>query len=506
VVIFKKSLFPIKNMCPDTKNGSPGGGTLINFSFKRGVNALKRRFKEKSPLCEQSAQFTAKALEKDPTLTDPANRAALLAASYAILNEREKIMEMNRDEFRLLTEKFKEEFQKEDPLCPKMAEAIVIMLENGSNEDIDLKTKVLCFLLTDMSEGIEKLGGEALPILLDMQTSEEFDIGKRATGLLLEGLKNTGPQPIAEKLDELREMRNSMKTDEELEIERLIVMLGGVDNDCSDAVRDLAVKATESSEVLSTLINEFSGTETGVVRTRLVEVFKELAFLMQRKGDKEGLDRIGAVLEKALTVQEKDNAEEECREDDQKEIERSKTIPSLQSIKRVSSTGIASDSYPVSEKIGRECAETSASTADGLHGLRREIKAILFALAEGSDTDKQIDKLVKKCMDTRNGPDAIEILIEEFKTAHKIRLWFQPKLVSLIKEYKRATLIPKDAAGQLMKEAMNHEDKGIRALGKRVAEKAYDTSSEILYALDYGGIICYHIAALLKPYSRKAGP
>ncbi len=110
---------------------------------------------------------------------------------------------------RRIVNKFKERLEKENKFCPATAEAIYRTLVKDPNADIDMKTKVLCYLMLDKADDIRELGPDALPLLVDAQTIEEFDIGKRATKLLVEGIKKNGTHPIAEVVTELEEIRKT---------------------------------------------------------------------------------------------------------------------------------------------------------------------------------------------------------------------------------------------------------------------------------------------------------
>jgi|GEM_PF-5989538 len=110
---------------------------------------------------------------------------------------------------RRLLKKFHERLDSGSELCPQTAESIYRITVKDLNADIDLKTKVLCCLLLDKAAEIREFGAEALPILVDAQTIEEFEIGKRATKLLLEGIKQNGTKPIACVVRELEEIRRT---------------------------------------------------------------------------------------------------------------------------------------------------------------------------------------------------------------------------------------------------------------------------------------------------------
>ncbi len=111
--------------------------------------------------------------------------------------------------FRNLTKKFKERLEKGSDLCPGTAESLVRSFEKDPSLVVDIKTKVLCYLMLDDNESIRMLGEDALPTLVDAQTIEEFDISKKATKLLLEGLRKYGPKPIEEISGELEEVRKT---------------------------------------------------------------------------------------------------------------------------------------------------------------------------------------------------------------------------------------------------------------------------------------------------------
>ncbi len=111
--------------------------------------------------------------------------------------------------FRRLARKFKKRLENENKLCPSTAEAIVRSLEKDASLHVDTKTKVLCYLILNNTEKIKDMGEEALSELVNAQAIEEFNVGKRATKLLLEGLKKYGPEPIEEISGELEEIRKT---------------------------------------------------------------------------------------------------------------------------------------------------------------------------------------------------------------------------------------------------------------------------------------------------------
>ncbi len=82
---------------------------------------------------------------------------------------------------RRIGRKFMEALENEDKRCFSLAESVIKIIEKKpETTDIDIKTKVLCYLVDNNLDSIMQLGEDAHQPLIDAQLVEAFNMGDRA--------------------------------------------------------------------------------------------------------------------------------------------------------------------------------------------------------------------------------------------------------------------------------------------------------------------------------------
>ena len=193
------------------KNIEPVNGRTqsrpINTNFRRLTRKFREYFEnDKMVLCKNRAESIVNWLQDKPEVAEPEDRVWFLASSHAVLDQHEKILNFDNEEFSLLLSMFRISLQDSDVFCPKVAEAIIFRVENDSS-DIGINTRVICLILANQLDGIRKIMPEAMPSLADAQMIEEFDICRTATMLLREGLANYGWKPLEGQVNKLKKIR-----------------------------------------------------------------------------------------------------------------------------------------------------------------------------------------------------------------------------------------------------------------------------------------------------------